>query len=160
MRCRIPYKNGLYGNIRIKHSSSIEKAVSASKGDNPNTPPLDSGALVTSIVDELYKRMVGHARQDVGTQPPPSPPTNATQSSTDKDEGNVVKSARVPMGELEEIHKDKISIKIRVNPALFFIYDIFKSEAEKRGHAWDGDLGDFLYMAAKDALAFTEYTRL
>jgi hypothetical protein len=40
-----------------------------------------------------------------------------------------------------------------MNPTIFYLYEIFKAETKRRGNEWHGDLGDFLYMAAKDALA-------
>jgi hypothetical protein len=58
----------------------------------------------------------------------------------------------VRIGEEIEVPSEKINFKVALNPEIFYFYDVFKAEAERRGNKWEGDFGDFLYMAAKDAL--------
>jgi hypothetical protein len=63
-----------------------------------------------------------------------------------------VPEGATPMGEEVEVKGEKINYKVALNPEIFYLYSIFKAEAERRGNKWDGDFGDFLYMAAKDLL--------
>jgi hypothetical protein len=58
----------------------------------------------------------------------------------------------VKIGEEVELVGEKINYKVALNPEIFYFYNIFKAEAERRGKKWTGDFGDFIYMAAKDAL--------
>jgi pyruvate/2-oxoglutarate dehydrogenase complex dihydrolipoamide acyltransferase (E2) component len=67
-------------------------------------------------------------------------------------EGVEIPPGATPMGEEVEVKGEKINYKVALNPEIFFLYSIFKAEAERKGNKWDGDFGDFLYMAAKDLL--------
>jgi len=57
------------------------------------------------------------------------------------------------MGEEVEVIGERINYKVSLNPEIFYLYSIFKAEAERKGNKWSGEFGDFLYMAAKDVLA-------
>jgi hypothetical protein len=65
----------------------------------------------------------------------------------------LLESKGVEIGEVLEVEADELNIRLRINPAIFYLYEIFKAETRRRGNEWNGELGDFLYMAAKDALA-------
>jgi hypothetical protein len=58
----------------------------------------------------------------------------------------------VRIGEEVEVVGEKVNYKVALNPEIFYFYSVFKAEAERRGRRWEGDFGDFLYMAAKDVL--------
>ena len=64
-----------------------------------------------------------------------------------------VPEGAAPMGEEVEVKGEKINYKVALNPEIFYLYSIFKAEAERKGNRWDGDFGDFLHMAAKDLLS-------
>jgi hypothetical protein len=64
-----------------------------------------------------------------------------------------LESKAVELGEVLDIEADAVQVRLRMDPVVFYLYEIFKAETRRRGNEWKGDLGDFLCMAAKDALA-------
>jgi hypothetical protein len=78
-----------------------------------------------------------------------TPPQQAEQPVSEA----LLESKAVEIGEVLEVEADELNIRLRINPNIFYLYEIFKAEVKRRGNEWHGELGDFLYMAAKDALA-------
>jgi hypothetical protein len=52
-----------------------------------------------------------------------------------------------------EVVGEKVNYKVALNPEIFWRYSVFKAEAERRGHPWNGSFSDFLDIATKDILA-------
>jgi hypothetical protein len=97
-------------------------------------------------VKELIKQGTGPAQP---AQPAALPAEQAEQPAGEA----LLESKGVEIGEVLEIEADEMNVRLRINPAVFYLYEIFKAETKRRGNEWQGEIGDFLYMAAKDALA-------
>jgi len=52
-----------------------------------------------------------------------------------------------------EVVGEKVNYKVALNPEIFWRYNVFKAEAERRGRSWNGSFSDFLDLATKDILA-------
>jgi len=52
-----------------------------------------------------------------------------------------------------EVVGEKVNYKVALNPEIFWRYNVFKAETERRGRKWGGDFSDFLDLATKDILA-------
>lgn len=64
------------------------------------------------------------------------------------------KLPRTPLeAEDVEVVGEKVNYKVALNPEIFWRYNVFKAEAERRGKKWNGSFSDFLDMATKDILA-------
>jgi hypothetical protein len=61
----------------------------------------------------------------------------------------------VPPLEAEDVEVvgEKVNYKVALNPEIFWRYNVFKAEAERRGRQWNGSFSDFLDLATKDILA-------
>ena len=52
-----------------------------------------------------------------------------------------------------EVIGEKVNYKVALNPEIFWRYNVFKAETERRGRKWAGNFSDFLDLATKDILA-------
>lgn len=53
-----------------------------------------------------------------------------------------------------EVEGEKVNYKVALNPEIFYRYNVFKAESERRGgKKWTGNFSDFLDMATKDILS-------
>lgn len=52
-----------------------------------------------------------------------------------------------------EVIGEKVNYKVALNPEIFWRYNVFKAEVERRGRKWNGSFSDFLDLATKDILA-------
>jgi hypothetical protein len=104
------------------------------------------GHMKNAHPDAPVKELI---KQGTGPAQPAQPAEQAEQPGGEA----LLESKAVELGEVLEIEADTIPIRLRINPAVFYLYEIFKAETRRRGNEWNGDLGDFIYMAVKDALA-------
>jgi len=65
------------------------------------------------------------------------------------------RSEGVPPLEAEDVEVigEKVNYKVALNPEIFWRYNVFKAEAERRGRPWNGSFSDFIDLATKDILA-------
>jgi hypothetical protein len=106
-----------------------------------------------------FGQLGGHMKQAHPNAPPEEPIRQgfeatppAKQAEQPASEASL-ESKAVELGEVLEIEADAVPVRLRMDPVVFYLYEIFKAETRRRGNEWKGDLGDFLCMAAKDALA-------
>lgn len=102
-----------------------------------NLPSSSPQQLLTpqQLVEEVARRVAEILR---GSNP---------QSSTRHAEAMPLEAEDV------EVVGEKVNYKVALNPEIFWRYNVFKAEAERRGRPWNGSFSDFIDLATKDILA-------
>jgi len=102
--------------------------------ESPSSTPQQL-QLPQQLVEEVARRVVELLKG--GNQQSSKPPVEA-----------------VPLeAEDVEVVGEKVNYKVALNPEIFWRYNVFKAEVERRGRKWDGTFSDFLDLATKDILA-------
>jgi len=102
----------------------------------PATRPGEVTGLPKEFVGEVARKVVEILREDAGRGLEKLPRGVSPLEAEDV-----------------EVVGEKVNYKVALNPEIFWRYNIFKAETERRGRTWGGDFSDFLDLATKDILA-------
>lgn len=91
--------------------------------------------LPQQLVEEVARRVAELLKASNPQSPPPTPGLFPLEA------------------EDVEVVGEKVNYKVALNPEIFWRYNVFKAEVERRGRKWDGTFSDFLDLATKDILA-------
>lgn len=136
--CGMEFKTtqGLAGHKWLKHKMVEGKPQAERRQAEVKAGNVELSAGAISMIAKKVAEIL--AQQGVGQTQTAEPPSE-------------LPAAVLPFEDVE-IMGEKVNYKVALNPEIFWRYNVFKAEVERRGRRWEGSFSDWLDLVTKDIL--------